>query len=192
MKRFFKKNSLSLIEVVISSGIIITIFFLVYNWYFSTTNLTETTKIKTELQAKARYAMQFMINELKNTTRTSTQNPSPNLVIPSKPNNKSVHFYLPKKDSKGDINLTDDNNIEWDSDNQIKYEYIPGQKILRRLEKGNQKILANYVTDVQFIDHNIESSLALNEVKIILTLSKETKKNRNVELTLTGIVNLRN
>ncbi|MFH1678399.1 MAG: hypothetical protein ABH914_02135, partial [Candidatus Omnitrophota bacterium] len=145
-----------------------------------------------DLQAQARNALRYMVTELRNATRTSTQNPSPNLSIPSEPNNKQIQFYLPEdKDENGLI--TDANGqIEWGTSNMIHYQYIPGQKELRRLEKGEQKIFARNISDVQFIDINIDSSLAIDELKIVLTLGKVTKKNRNLSVTLTSIVALRN
>jgi hypothetical protein len=152
----------------------------------------ESGRLQADLQAQARVALNNMVSELRNATRTSTQNPSPNLIIPSAPNNKNITFNLPvDKDNNGLI--TDANGIiEWDTNNAIQYQYIPGQEQLRRLEKGNQAILANNVSDIQFIDHGIDSSLSLNELKIILNLNKTTPKQRNISVTLSTILNLRN
>jgi hypothetical protein len=103
-----------------------------------------------------------------------------------------VHFHLPE-DEDGNGLITDANGkIEWDTNDSIDYQYIPGQHVLRRLEKGQQRELVQDVSDVQFIDADIDPTLSPYEVKIILTLSKVTPKQRNISITLSSIVRLRN
>jgi len=163
-----------------------------YQWYIAGWNLWESNDTKVYLQGQTRSAMRLMVMELRNTTRTSTQNPSPNLSIPSTPNNNSIQFYLPiDKDSNGLI--TDANGqVEWDTSNKIKYDYIPGQHILRRLEGGQQRILAKDVTDVSFSDITIDPALGINEVKITLTVNKTVARNRQLSFTLQTVVRVRN
>lgn len=186
------KTGLTMIEVLLTAIIFIIVLEVMYGIYFSGLDIWETARFKAEIQSEARSALNYMISELRNATRTSTQNPSPNLSIPSTPNNKSIMFYLPK-DKDGDGLVTDsDGDIEWATNNQIDYQYIPGQKELRRLEKGEQKIIAEDVSGVQFIDIDIDPTLAINELKVILTLERNTPKQRNISTTLSFIVALRN
>jgi hypothetical protein len=187
-----KSNSgLTLVEILISSGILILVLGMMYGIYFSGLDIWETARYRTDLQAEARIIMKDMISELRNATRTSTQNPSPNLSIPSKPNNKSIKFYLPEKNEDGTVK-TSNGQIQWDKNNPIHYQYVPGQKELRRLEKGVQKILAQEVSDVQFIDIGIDSTLFMTELKMILVLNKTAPRHRNISITMSSIVTLRN
>lgn len=189
-----RENNLgfSLVEMMVASAITIVVFGIIYGIYISGLDTFETANYKTDLQAQARGALNYMVSELRNATRTSTQNPSPNLSIPSSPNNKSIHFRLPE-DKDGDGLITDSSgNIEWNTNDPIDYQYVPGQKTLRRLEKGVQTILAQNVSDAQFMDIGIEPTLSIYELRIILTLEKKTPKGRNVSVTLSGIVKLRN
>jgi prepilin-type N-terminal cleavage/methylation domain-containing protein len=182
----------TLVEILVVSAIFIAMLGVMYGIYISGLEVFETGSYQADLQAQARIAITYMVSELRNATRTSTQNPSPNLSIPSEPNNKQVYFYLPE-DKDHDGLITDANGqIEWDTNNQIRYQFIPGQKILRRLEKGNQKIFASDVSDVQFMDTDIDHSLSINELRIILTLSKTTPRHRNITVALSSIVALRN
>jgi len=188
-----KGNSgFTLVEALVVSSIFIVTLGMIYGVYISGFDVWDVQRYQADLQAQARVALNYMVSELRNATRTSTQNPSPNLSIPSTPNNKQIIFHLPE-DKNGDGLITDANgDIEWDTNDPIKYEYIPGQKELRRLEKGVKRILAREVSDVQFIDTSIDSTLHINELKIILTLSKTTPRKRNVAVTLSSIVALRN
>ncbi|MCM8824039.1 MAG: hypothetical protein NC822_05125 [Candidatus Omnitrophica bacterium] len=133
-----------------------------------------------------------MTQELEKTTRTSPDIPSPNLSIPSKPNNNSVDFYLPIDIDGNGLIIDALGNTEWDKSNKIQYQYVPGLKQLRRLEKGNQYVIANNVVSIEFEDNSINPVLYNNELKIILTLEKVTPQNRTVSVNLTSIVKLRN
>ncbi|MCX5702173.1 MAG: prepilin-type N-terminal cleavage/methylation domain-containing protein [Candidatus Omnitrophica bacterium] len=189
----YRRNSgFTLVEVLFASAISIAVLGIMYGSYISSFEAFDIASEQADLQAQARIALRYMVSELRNATRTSTQNPSPNLSIPSEPNNKQIQFYLPE-DKDEDGLITDANGqIEWGTNNMIHYQYIPGQEELQRLEKGEHKIFARNVSDVQFIDIDIDSSLAIDELKIVLTLGKTTKKNRNLSVTLTSIVALRN
>ena len=188
------KNNLgfTLVEVLVASAIFIAALTVMYGIYFSGLDIYNTANYQADLQAQARIALNSMSYELRNATRTSTQNPSPNLSIPSTPNNKSTKFYLPAKDINGRIVTDSGGDIVWDKNNPIDYQYIPGQKVLRRLENGEQKILAQDVSGIQFIDANIDYALSIYELKIILTLNKTTPEKRNISVTSSAIVRLRN
>ncbi len=192
LRRRDNSKGLTLIEVIVATSISIIVITFIYYMYWSGNELWEIKSYQTDLQAQGRRVMAEMVKELRQATRTSTQNPSPDLVIPSQPNNKDAAFYLPT-DADGDGLITDSNGaIEWDTSNRIEYQYVPGLKLLRRLEKGEQRTLSLDVTDVQFIDAGIDNQLYPNEVRIVLTLSRLTPRQRTVTLTFTAIVRLRN
>ncbi|RKY34132.1 MAG: hypothetical protein DRP80_04990 [Candidatus Omnitrophota bacterium] len=186
------KKTFTLIEVIITLAISIIIILTLSNLYFTGSELEQISNIKTELETTGRIALDIMTNELKNTTRTSSQNPSPNVTITSGPNQKQLRLYLPETDSEGNVVVDEDGEIIWDTNNPIHYQYIPGQKELRRLEGGEQRIICSNVSDVDFSDITLDNSLYINEIKITLTLSKNTPTQREVSVTLTSLVKLRN
>ncbi|MFC1703354.1 PilW family protein [Candidatus Omnitrophota bacterium] len=190
--RHNKTSGFSLMEILVASAILALVMGALSSIYISGLDVWESGTNQADLQAQARAALNYMVAELRNATRTSSQNPSPNLSIPSVPNNKQIHFYLPG-DKDDDGFLTDANgDIEWVTNSQIHYQYIPGQKMLRRSVGGNHRIFATDVSDVEFEDITVDPTLALNELRIILTISKTTKKQKTAEITVSSIVALRN
>jgi prepilin-type N-terminal cleavage/methylation domain-containing protein len=195
-----KKNSgFTLIEALVASAISLMAISMIYSIYLSGNDAWDARRYQAEIQAQGRLAMDMMVKELRETTRMSTQNPSPNLVIPSSPNNKQIDFYLPTYENitvngtnTSVVHLDTDSAIEWDHGNKIQYQYVPGQKMLRRLEKGNFTTIALNVTDVQFIDQGIDPTLFNNELKILLSIARTTAKQRNITMNFTGMVRLRN
>jgi len=188
-------KGLTIAEAFIASAIFLGMLSIMYSAYMAGNNLWDATKTKADLQAQARLGLSIMVNELRNTTRTAdeTVNPSPNLkIIPSNANNRNIDFYLPE-DNNNDGYITDGGgDIEWDINNKIQYQYIPGQRVLRRLEKGNQRIICRDVQDVRFLDIDIDNTLNRNELRIILTLSREVSGGRDITFSITSVVKLRN
>lgn len=181
----------TLVEILVASAILAAALGIIAGIYVSGLKVWDDARTMADLQAQARLAMNFMTAELRNATRISDQNPSPELDIPSSPNNKHISFYLPE-DRNNDGLITDANGaIEWGRQ-VIQYQYIPGLRQLRRLENGAHRVLAEDVSDVQFIDADIDGSLPISEVRIILTLAKTTVKGRNLTFTLTSNVRLKN
>jgi len=189
-----KKRGISLMEVLIVAVIFSIMGTVLINAYIQGTRMWNLTTANSDLRIVAYLAMNNMVNELRRTTRTATSNPSPNLAIPSKPNNHSVDFYLPKDtDTDNNTLIIDDfGNTEWETNNMIQYQYIPGQKRLRRLEKGQQDIIADDVELIEFEDASITPSLYNDELTIALTLSRATRDGRTVTASVNSIVKLRN
>lgn len=185
------RKGLTLVEAMVGLTIFMVVSGMMYGMYLAGQDLWKTASTRSDLQAQARNALQLMTSELLGATRTSTQNPSPNADIPSHPNNKQMHFHLPQRDANGKV-IVVNREIQWDTNNQIDYQYIPGQRILRRLENGVHRVLAREVEDVEFSDISIDPTLAINEIKIVLTLSAQTENNRPLQLAVTSVVRLRN
>ncbi len=191
-RKSFNQRGFTLTEILTAVSIFVMIGGIVMVFLTQTLSLWQLITDQSDLRSVSRNAVNYMTRELMNTTRTSTENPSPNLCIPSKPNNKSVDFYLPV-DSDGNGLIIDPVGLtEWDKSNKIQYQYAPGLKQLRRLEKGDHYVIANNVASVEFEDNSINPALYANELKIILTLERQTKQNRTASVTFTSIVKLRN
>lgn len=194
-KKKISNSGLTIVEAFVASAIFFGMLAVMYSAYTTGTGLWDATKTKADLQAQARLALSTMINELRNATRTADEsvNPSPNLkIVPSNANNRNIDFYLPE-DNNNDGYITDSSgDIEWGMSNKIQYQYIPGQRVLRRLEKGEQRIIARNVQDVQFMDIDIDNTLNRNELRIALTLSRQVAGGRNITFSITSVVKLRN
>lgn len=192
IKRIRTKDGFTLIEVLVAASILVVISAIMLSFFIQGLNLWQLITNQSDLRSIARNAMNYMTQELRKATRTSSEIPSPNLSIPSKPNNNSIDFYLPIDIDGNGLIIDSIGATEWDKSNKIQYQYVPGQKQLRRLENGNQYIIANNVALIEFEDNSINSALYNNELKIILTLERLTPQNRTVSVTLTSIVKLRN
>lgn len=192
-----KQGGFTLVEVAVSVGIFCIISAVMLSFFIQGTALWDLVINQSDARSVARNTMNYLTKELQNATRTSelSAHPNPpNLVIPSKPNNTSVDFYLPVDNDtdNNDFIIDDIGDTQWDLGNKIQYQYVPGLKILRRLEKGNQYIIANNVSSIEFEDRSINPALHNNEVKIILTLQRAIQQNRTIYISLTSIVKLRN
>jgi type II secretory pathway component PulJ len=187
------RKGFTLSEAIVASSLLVVISAIMLSFLIQGANLWQLMNDQSDLRSVGRIAMNYMTQELRKTTRDCEEDSSVNLVIPSKPENKSVHFYLPV-DSDTDNNdlIIDDFGVtEWDKSNKIEYKYVPGLKRLRRIEKGNQYTIADDVESIEFEDKSINPDLYDNELKIILTLQKLTAQNRTASVTLTSIVKLR-
>jgi prepilin-type N-terminal cleavage/methylation domain-containing protein len=185
------KNGFTLVEIMIASSILVILAAIMLSFFIQNITLWQSITNQSDLRSADRNAMNYMTQELRKTTRTSTKNPSPNLTIPSKPNNRSIDFYLPVDVDNNGFIFDSTGATEWDKSNKIQYQYVPGQKRLRRLEKGNQYIIANDVASIEFEDNSINSALYKDELKIILTLERLIQ-GKTVSVTLVSIVKLRN
>lgn len=190
--RIRNQRGFTLAEVLVVAGIFAVISGIMLSFFVHGSSLWKLLINQSDLRSDVRNAMNYMTQELRKSTRTSTENPSPNLVIPSQPNNNSVDFYLPYDADGNSLIIDAIGATEWDKSNKIQYQYVPGLKRLRRLEKGNQYVVADNVSSIEFEDNSINASLYNNELKIILTLDKVISAGQTVSVTLTSIVKLRN
>ena len=186
------QTGFTMVEALVASAIFIATLVIIYGIFFSGLDVWGTGSAQADLQAQARTALNYMLSELRNATRTSTQVPSPNLSIPPLPNNYDITLYLPE-DIDGDGLITDANGqIEYNTGNPIQYRYFLAENEIRRLDNFGQTVFARDVADIQFIDINIDPTLSLNELRIILTLNRTTERQRSISITLSSIVALRN
>ncbi len=185
-------HGLTIVEVLIASSLLVVIGSLMISFIMQGSSLWEIITGQSDLRSSLRNAMNSMEQELRKTTRTSTETPSPNLIIPSKPNNTSVDFYLPGDSDNNGLIIDAMGATEWDKSNKIQYQYVPGLKLLRRLEKGNFRTIARNVALIEFEDTSINSALYNAELKIILTLEKNTRQQRTISASITSVIKMRN
>lgn len=152
----------------------------------------ETGMTQLDLRTEAAQALARMVAELQNATRTAPGGGPPNLSIPAPPANDRLQFHLPKDLDGNGVIVNGQGAIEWDQGTPIQYQYVPGQRQLRRLEGGNQVVLANDVASVAFTDQSIDGTLFVDEVRIQLTLQRSTPHGRTISATASGAAKLRN
>ncbi len=197
-----KKNisGLTLMEILVASILATIVIAMIYSIYTSGNDLWNTKQIQAHLQAQGRLAMSQMVGELRQATRASTQTPSPNVIIPAAPGNTVIDFYLPA-DMDGDGTITDAVNgtIEWNTTEIIEYMFnSTGNTLVRsKIDTSGPTVLetknlSQDVSTAKFSDITIDGSLRLNEVRIVLTLSKQTPRQRNITMNFSSIVKLRN
>lgn len=170
---------------------VVYLFFMVGvgSWHIGTT--------RTDLAAQARQAMDAMVEELKNATRN---HPARGITIMPAPNNTNIIFYLPERDANGDVILDADGETKWpDNDaDYIEYKYLTATRQIvrenRQVRDGidQPRVLANNVTNLEFIDAGIDGSLFMNELNIVLDLEKTTPRGRVLSFTMRSTVKLRN
>ena len=196
MRSHTKKNQgYTLIEVLLASFIGGMIIAAIYSIYASGSDIWEIKRYQADLQAQGRQIMANMVTELRKTTRTSTQVPNPNLIIPVAPNNNNITFYLPQTNNGTVVTNVTNGAIVWDTTDPVLYVFNASQKqVLRResVDPAGNRTLANDVTDIRFIDNSIDGAMYLNELKIVLSMLKTTPRSRNVSMTFTSVVRLRN
>lgn len=188
---------ITLVEVVISVLIFAIISGVIYLFFMVGIDSWEIGTRRTDLQAQARNAMDIMVGELKNTTRN---HPSRGVTILPAPNNTNIIFYLPEKDADSDVIIDTDGTTKWPDDDAdyIEYKYLAAANQLvredRRVREGQDpaRVLANDVSNIEFIDAGIVGSLYLDEVNIVLNLQKTTPRGRDLSFSMRSTVKLRN
>jgi prepilin-type N-terminal cleavage/methylation domain-containing protein len=188
-------SGFTLIEVLIASALATMVIAIIYSIYAAGSDIWEIKRYQTDLKAQGRQVISNMASELRKTTRTSLQSPSPNLIIPAYPNNNNITFYLPQVANNTVVTDAVNGTIVWDINNTIQYVFDLGQKVVRRVETidpAGNRTMANDVTNIQFIDNSINSSLYLDELKVQVTLAKTTPRQRNISTTLSSVIKLRN
>jgi len=182
----------SLVEVMVASLIFLMILGTILNIYISGSEVYENNKIQADLQAQARMGLNSMASELSNATKINPPGgvTFPNIFIPPAPGNTTMTLYLPTYvidmvTLKPRVSINAAGGIVWNN-TPIVYQYDAGQRTLARVSNGVQTILARDVASVQFT--NVSST----EINVTLTLSKLTPKQRNIIITLSSVIKLRN
>jgi len=83
--RSTKKHGFTLIEALVASAISLVAIGIIYAIYSSGNDIFEIKRYQADMEGAGRLAMEAITKELRGATRTSSQIPSPNLLIPAAP-----------------------------------------------------------------------------------------------------------
>ena len=147
---------------------------------------------RSEVQASGQLAMNAMVKELRNATRSKAGVP-PNVLIMPAPNNTSLRLYLPMDI---DMDVTIINAVsgvtEWNINNPINYQFDQPAGQLVRVEGGVTRVLANNVIAASFDDASTDIALFKDEIRITMQLRRMTARGRIVARSFLCVVKLRN
>ena len=150
-------------------------------------SIIETTNTLTLLRQEKRLAVSKLSNELRGTSLseiTITQNSPAS-------GTDTITYHLPADaDHDGVPDLSSSVNIVWGTD--ITIELDPSSHELKRTKDGNVTVLARYVKSVRFLDHSLQPSLYLDELKVTLEMEKTSYQGRVYDISSTFIVYMRN
>ena len=181
IKRVKDRGGFTLAEALVVSSVFVVVSAAIMSLLIYGSNLWQLIITQNELRSGASTAIYYMTKELQNATCTSTPPGSPpNLTIPSKPNNNSIKFFLPKENNP----INNNGSTNWDT-SPIQYQYISASKQLSRSSQSISKVICNNVASVEFEDS------ANNGLKIILKVEKNTLMGIR-STTLTSIIKPRN
>ena len=170
-------------ETMIAGGIFVSVGLMAVLWLTGTSNLWWTSTTQSYLRTSAQHAMDRVLGELRSATRAAAASP-PNAVIAA--DNATLTFYLPADGVDANTLIVDAlGNTEWDLVNAVQYAAAGGQ--LRRTQAGVTTVYANDVQSVRF-----DNAAYPNEIRVTLTLQKQTPQGRTVSATAVETVRLRN
>jgi len=165
------RKSFTLVEVIVSVGIIIIIIGAIFFVFKATREIFYTTSLRIRLWEKAKEALSYMEKEILS-TRSSF------LSIPADGNfYNSLTFRIPQ-------DIDEDGNITW-SEN---ITYSLNDHNLIRTQGANTQIISSDVEELRF---RIESGLP-QVVEIYITVSGVTPYNRTISVSLDTRVRIRN
>ena len=189
------RRGLSLPEVMLAAAVSMTVTAVILTFLSQESESWQLTLAQQQLSGQLQQAASEINRELRNATRTAAASP-PNTSLASA---QDIRFYLPSDlDGNGTI-LNSFGNIEWDTVNQIQYQFDAANRQLQRrvLQGGNPvagatRVIGNDITAVSFADQTTDNTLLMDEMRVILTGQQTTPRGRQVSTTLNSVIRLRN
>ena len=159
--------------------------------------IIETTNTLTLLRQEKRLAVSKLSNELRNTSLKDCQEyTSPceegrcitiTQDSPASGTDK-IEYCLPAdSDHDGVPDLSSDCKITWCTKHTIELDTSSHE-----LKRNNVTVLARYVKNIRFLDHSLQPSLYLNELKVTLEMEKTSYQGRVYNISSTFIIYVRN
>ncbi|MEW6008655.1 MAG: hypothetical protein AB1629_03370 [Candidatus Omnitrophota bacterium] len=180
-------NGFTLIEILLVGAITIVLLGILAATLLQLRSTFQSGDILICLQSDARQAIASLSSDLKKTAFSQM------LITQNSPSagTDMIVFRLPA-DSDGDglPDLVAD-VLQWDpTDITISLELANSQLI--KTYGSTISVLANNVKRINFLDHALEPSLNIDELKVVLELEKTNKEGRVYNYTSTAIIDMRN
>lgn len=189
-----KRRSFTLIETMFVVALTAVITILLVTSLNELRSFFQMTDILINIQADARSAINKMSLDLRTASSKPSTSPPKINITQNQPSagNDSITYCLPNY-SGGVPVLLGDGSLSFDEAHPITIQLDPaGTKYLLKIQNGNTYIISHDVENIKFIDHGIDTSLYLDELKIIISLSRVANDGRTYRTNLTSLVNMRN
>ena len=184
-----RRRGFTLLEVLIATIICALLFGILSAAILESRSIFQTSDILATLQAGTRLAILRMTSDLRRTSISQIN------IIQNSPivNTDTITYSLPLDVDLDGIpdDLTRSTPNFWDS-NIVTISFDPTTNSLLKSAGGNIVVLASNVKRINFLDYTLDTSLSMDELKIILDLEKATYKGRIYNKNSTSIVSTRN
>ncbi|MBU2540351.1 MAG: prepilin-type N-terminal cleavage/methylation domain-containing protein [Candidatus Omnitrophica bacterium] len=181
------KTGVTLIEILVVTVIIVILVGILSFSLIQARSVFQSGDILVSLQSDARLGINHMLTDLRRTAYTQMtilQN-TPSAGI------DSITYHLPLDgDSDGLPDIVAD-ALVWDT-TDITISLDTATSSLIKTVNSNETVLANNVKDINFFDHNLDATLYLDELKVIMELEKTSSEGRTHNFISTSIINMRN
>jgi prepilin-type N-terminal cleavage/methylation domain-containing protein len=183
------RKGFTAIELLITAAIFVIVMTALITASIQMRAAFHATEVSATLQEDARLAINAMTMELRKTSRTKI------LITQDYPiaGSDQIKFNLPADSDSDGVPDVSSGEIVWDTqDVKLKGDTIDGRFQLIKKYGVDITVLADNLKRVSFIDFNRDSSLYLNELRIILELEETDAMGRTFNRSFTSIVNMRN
>jgi type II secretory pathway pseudopilin PulG len=191
------RKGLTIIEVMIATGISVLLLAAVMMSSMQMQAMFYTTDVTSNLQTQGRLALNRLAADLRRTDAQDIITPQAHQISITQNSpvggTDTITYQLPQDTSPidGEPDIDANGNIIW-SGTDIMVRVDTSERRVVRSEAGVATSLASNVEKINFIDHSIDGSILLDNLKITLELSKVTPAGRTVTVESTMIVDLRN
>jgi type II secretory pathway pseudopilin PulG len=183
------RKGFTFVEVLFVAGILIILTAALLTASVQMRTVFQATDISAELHEEARLAVNAMMLELRKTSRTQIA------ITQDHPESGTdrIIFNVPADSDEDGVPEISGGSIVWDSGPvTIRVEAQDGEKQLVIEHGADKKVLAENVKSINFIDQNIDPSLYMAELRIILELEKAGGGEDVYDFVFTSVVNMRN
>ncbi len=193
MERIPENKGFTLVEIMIVVALAVILVGVLITAMIETRDIFNVTTTSATVEENTRTAIARLTQELMTTDKDKISIARDVCTNGSAcPGTDTITYVLPKY-SSGTPVLTSDGEVDWDTDNPVKVGLNSSDAAqLIRIQGGESVVLANNVKKINFVDHNLDSSLYLDELKVTIEVEKTTPRGRVYTVTSTGVVNMRN
>ena len=191
------RRSFTIVEAMIAVGISVILLGAVTMSVTQMQRMFDTTDITSDLQTMSRLTLRRLAGDLRRGDARDQLTPQAHQISITQnspvANTDILTFRLPRDTSPidGEPDIDANGNVIWDSTDIIIRVNAAERRLLREYA-GVATTLVSNVERINFVDYTIDGSISLDNLKIILELSKTAPSGRTITVESTMIVDLRN